>query len=109
MNNNLFSAQSTTIALTANATASAAVLLPFSCSALRIVNEGPDTLFVAVAPTALGAVATLPGAAPGTRTCTAVLPSSDVTLGIANGDQYISAICRAAKTAVASVQVGEGM
>lgn len=107
MNNNLFSAQATTIALTANATASAAALLPFSCSTIRIVNEGPNVMFVAVGDSAVAA--TLPQAAPGNMKATAVLPSSDITMGIAAGAQYISAICRAAGTAVASVQTGEGM
>lgn len=108
---NLFSAQANTIAVSANATASTPVLLPFACGALRIVNEGPNVAFVAVA--AASTAATLPGAAPGAQTCTPILPSSDVTLAIASvpggTPLYVSAICRAAGTAVLSVSTGESM
>lgn len=108
---NLFSAQANTIAVSANATASTPVLLPFAAGALRIVNEGPNVAFVAVAATSTSA--TLPGAAPGAQTCTAVLANSDVTLSIAGAPggtaQYISSICRAAGTAVLSVSTGEGV
>lgn len=106
---NLFSAQSATIAVAATATASVAALLPFACGTLRIVNEGPNMAFVAVAATAVGAVATLPAGA-AAQTCTPVLPASDITLSIAGATaQYISAICRAAGTAVLSVSTGEGV
>lgn len=108
---NIFSAQATTIGIAATATASTPALLPFSCGSLRIVNEGPNVAFVAVA--ASSTAATLPGAVPGATTCTPVLASSDVTLSIAGGPggqaQYISAVCRAAGTAALSVSMGEGI
>ncbi len=108
MNGNLFSAQATTFSLSSSAVASVAVLIPFSANGIRIVNEGPNVMFVAV-DTRSTVLATLPGAVPGGVTSTPVLPNSDITLGIAFGQQYISTICRAAGTAVASVSVGEGM
>lgn len=107
MNQQLFSAQATAFALTGAPAASAAVAIPFSANAIRIVNEGPNVMFVAIGDSSVSA--TLPGAVPGTRTSTPVLPSSDVTLGMAAGQQYISCICRAAGSAVATVQPGEGM
>jgi hypothetical protein len=107
MNQNLFSAQANTIAVSATAAASTPVLLPFSANGVRIVNEGPNVAFIAI--TAGSTNATLPGAAPGAQTCTPVLAGSDVTLAMASGQaNYISAICRAAGTAVMSVSTGEG-
>lgn len=108
MNNNLFSAQAATIAISATATASTPVALPFSANGVRIVNEGPNVAFIAIAPTST--VATLPGASQA-QTCTPVLAGSDITLSMAQGtdSNFISAICRASGTAVLSVSIGEGM
>lgn len=107
MNNNLFSAQATTFALTAGTVASTPVQMSFRGNSIRIVNEGPNVAFVAISPAATSA--TVPGALPGTTSCTPVLPGSDVTLGMCNNLNFISAICRAAGSAVLSVTVGEGM
>ena len=108
MNPNLFSAQATCIAINVTATASTPVLLPFAANGVRIVNEGPNTVFVAIATTSTNA--TLPVAAPGSMTATPVLAGSDVTLGMtASAPNYISAICRAAGTAVLTVAPGEGV
>lgn len=106
MNQNLFSAQANTFAIAATAVASAPVQMPFSANGVRIVNEGPNVAFVAIAAAATNA--TLPGAIPGAQTCTPVLAGSDVTLGMGPGLNYISAICRAAGTAALSVSTGEG-
>lgn len=107
---NLFSAQANTTALSATATATVAVQLPFSANGVRIVNEGPNVVFVAIDSRST-VTATLPGAAPGAQTCTPVLAGSDVTLSMASGaaPNYISVICRAAGTAVLSVSTGEGV
>lgn len=103
----IFSAQSPGFAVSATATASTAVQLPQMCSSVRIVNEGPNIAFVAIGPTS-STTATLP-AAGATNTCTPI-PVGDVTLSISNqGQQWISAICRAAGTAVMTVQMGEGL
>lgn len=104
---NLFSAQANTTAISVTAVASVPVQLPFSGSSVRIVNEGPNVAFVAIAAAATNA--TLPGAAPGAQTCTPVLAGSDVTMGMAPGLNWISAICRAAGTATLSISTGEGM
>lgn len=105
--NQRFSAQSTTFAIAATATASAPALMPVAAGALRIVNEGPSVAFVAVA--AASTSATLPVALPGTQTATPVLPNMSITMAIsAGGAQYISAICRAAGTAALSISIGEG-
>lgn len=105
---NLFSAQANTTAISATAVASAPVQLPFAAGGVRIVNEGPNVAFIAIA--AASTNATLPGAAPGAQTCTPVLAGSDVTLSMASGQaNWISAICRAAGTAALSISTGEGM
>lgn len=108
MNNNLFSAQAATIAISATATASTPVALPFSANGVRIVNEGPNVAFVAITPAST--VATLPGAS-SAQTCTPVLAGADVTLAMAQGSSpnFISAVCRASGTAVLSVSTGDGM
>lgn len=106
---NLFSAQAATIAVSGSAVASAAVQLPFIANGVRIVNEGPNVVFVAISNRS-NTTATLP-AGTATQTCTPVLSGSDVTLSMeANtAANYISVICRAAGTAVLSVSTGEGM
>jgi hypothetical protein len=73
---------------------------------LRIVNEGPNVVFISVGSGAQ--TATLPtGTA--AATCTAVMPG-DTSLSIAPDAVYnISAICRASQTATLTVQVGEGV
>lgn len=108
MNQNLFSAQAATIALTGGTVASTPVQLPFRANGVRIVNEGPNVVFVAIAPTATAATLPAAGAA---QTCTPVLAGSDVTLCMAmdTAANFISVICRAAGTAVLSVSTGEGM
>lgn len=107
---NLFSAQANTTTLSATAVAGAAVQLPFGGNSVRIVNEGPNIAFIAISNRST-VLATLPAIAPGAQTCTPVLSGSDVTLAMENGTapNYISAICRAAGTAVLSISTGEGM
>ena len=96
----------TTVAATA--TVLTAVEIPGDGSVLRVVNEGPNIVFIAVGgPTV---AATLPGAYPGVVTCTAVLAGSDVVFSRdTTTETYISTICRAASTATLTVMTGEGL
>lgn len=102
-----FSAQSKTLPVSATDVASAGVVLPCAGNSVRLVNEGPDDVFICIAATATAA--TLPNATP-TATSTPVLAGSDISLSIPNAAaMYISAICRSGKTALLDVQVGEGI
>ncbi len=101
-----FSATSFTKPITVTSTASASTVLPGQGNSLRIVNEGPNTAFVSIG--AGSQIAVLPNATP-TATSTPILAGTDITLSIPNDAIYnISAICRAAGTALLDVQVGEG-
>lgn len=102
-----FSATSKTLPITVTSTASSSVALPGQGNSVRIVNEGPNTVFISIGSGAQTAV--LPNSTP-TATSTPVLASTDVTFTIPNDAIYnISAICRAAGTATIDVQVGEGI
>lgn len=104
----LFSARAPGISVSATAAALSAVALPLgSGNSIRIVNEGPNHVFIALG--ASSVAATLPTTGAGTNTCTCVLAGSDVTLRREpSTDGYISTICRAAGTATLSVYIGEG-
>lgn len=104
-----FSAQASTISLAVTATASVAVQLPVKANALRIVNEGPNTAFIAISQSA-AVLAVVPGTS-ATQTSTPILAGADVTLSMENGalPNYISAICRAGGTAVLDLSPGEGV
>jgi len=103
---NLFSAQSKTILVAATTTASTSVAMPAAGNTVRLVNEGPNNVYVAIGATAQ--TATLPAAGAGTATCTPVLVGGDITLSIAaDSAQQISAITRTG-TASLNIQVGEG-
>ncbi len=106
--NVLFSDRAPGISVAATAVALSAVALPLSDgNSIRIVNEGPNIVFVALG--ASDVAATLPTTGVGTRTCTAVLSGTDITLRRDPlVDKYISTICRAAGTGTLSVYVGEG-
>lgn len=105
MNQNLFSAQSKGVRISATTTASASVALPNAGNSIRIVNEGPNHAYLAIGDTAQTATVPSGTAAP---TCTCILSGSDVTLGIAGAvPQQFSAICGTG-TAVLDVYVGEG-
>jgi hypothetical protein len=103
---NPFSATSKSITVAVTSTASTSAALPGQGNTLRIVNEGPNVVFISVGSGAQ--TATLPtGTA--AATCTAVMPG-DTSLSIAPDAVYnISAICRASQTATLTVQVGEGV
>lgn len=106
MNQLPFSATSKTLPVSVTATASASTALPGQGNSIRIVNEGPNIVFVSIG--AGAQTATLPNATP-TGTSTPVLNGSDVVFSIPSDAVYnISAICRAAGTATIDVQVGEG-
>ena len=101
-----FSATSKTLPVSVTATASTSTALPGQGNTIRIVNEGPSVAFVSIG--AGTQVATLPNATP-TANSTPVLASTDITFTIPNDAVYnISAICRAAGTALLDIQVGEG-
>jgi hypothetical protein len=108
----LINASAKHVIINATATASTALQLPEQGHTIRLANEGPSTVYVAVGPT--GTLATLPATtfAGATRTSTAVLPGEDAcfTLGWhSNNERYISAICDTGKTARLFVAVGEGV
>lgn len=101
-----FSATSKTLPISVTATASASAALPGRGNSVRIINEGPNHVFVSIG--SGSQVATLPNATP-TGTSTPVLAGTDAVFTIPNDATYsISAICRAAGTATLDVQVGEG-
>lgn len=101
----LFSTQSQTILVSVTTTASASAALPGQGNTVRIVNEGPNVAYVSIGATAQ--TATLPSGT-AVATCTAILPSSDITMSIPDtGRQNISAVTRTG-TASLNVQVGEG-
>lgn len=92
-NSNLFSAQTKCSTVSATTTASAAEQLSNSGNTLRVVNEGPNAVFICVADTAAAAVATLP--ADGSVSSCFVGINADVTFAIPNDSaKFVSAICR---------------
>lgn len=103
----LCSAQSKTLDISVNSTASTSGALPgVAGNTLRIVNEGPNVCFISVGTGTQ--TATLPSNSTPTATSTPVYPG-DTSLSIPNDQVYnISAICRANQTARLSVQVTEG-
>jgi len=118
-NNSPFTAQALTLPISVTATASASTALPAVGNSIRIVNEGPNVAFVSIGTGAQ--TATLPNAT-ATATSTPVLAGSDIVLTVPKVDGVpvngvypaatplnISAICRAAGTAILDVQVGEGI
>ncbi len=104
----LFSAQAQTTRVSLTTVSSAAVLLPFKGNSIRIVNEGPNTCYVALATTAALAVAVTPTSTPSAN-ATAVLSGTDVTMSIDASQQLYFAGITATGTAVLDIQVGEGM
>lgn len=107
--NILFSDRAPGITVAATAAALSAVALPLSDgNSIRIVNEGPNIVFVALG--ASDVAATLPTTGAGARTCTPVLSGSDVVLRRdPMVDKFISTICRAAGTATLTVHIDVGM
>lgn len=102
---NLFSAQSKVTTVNVTTTASAAVQLSNSGNTLRVVNEGPNAIFICVADTAALAVATVPSN--GVTTSCYVAVNADVTFSIPNDSaKFVSAICRTG-TAVVEFYAGE--
>ena len=104
----LFSDRAPGISVSATAVALTAVALPHSDgNSIRIVNEGPNIVFVALG--ASDVLATLPATGAGTRTCTPVLSGADVVLRRdPQIDKFISTICRAAGTATLTVHIDVG-
>lgn len=108
----LINVSARSVLINATATASASIQLPESGHTIRLANEGPSTVYVAVGPT--GTLATLPATtfAAATRTSTAVLPGEDASFTLnwfGNNERFVSAICDTGKTARLFVQVGEGL
>lgn len=104
----LFNVNAPGITLSGSASGSGAVQLPPNGSIVRIVSEGPNVSFYAFGPDAT-VLATLPVAGMGTPTCLAVLSGEDVTFQRdPTIHKFVSVICRASGTSVASVYCGEG-
>lgn len=102
----IFSATSKTLPISVTSTASTSVALPGAGNTIRIVNEGPNHVFISIGSSTQ--TATLPNATP-TATSTPVLAGTDVVFGIPSTSTFnISAICRSSGTATIDVQVGEG-
>jgi hypothetical protein len=102
-----FSATSKTLPVSVTSTASTSAALPGQGNSVRIVNEGPNHVFVSIGSGTQ--TATLPNATP-TATSTIILAGTDVVLTIPNSAIFnVSAICRAAGTATIDIQVGEGV
>lgn len=107
MNVNPFTATSKTLEIDVTATASTSKALPGQGDTIRIVNEGPNTVYCAIGTGTQ--TATIPSTSTPNATSTAVLSGTDVIFNIASDQIYnISMICRAAGTATVEVQVGEG-
>jgi len=102
---NLFSAQSKVTTFAATTSAPVAVQLSNAGNTLRVVNEGTTGVFIAVADTAIAAVATLP--ANGSTTSCYVAPNADVNFAMPNDSaKFVSAICRTG-TATVEFYAGE--
>lgn len=95
------------ISLSATASALAAVALPTTGNAIRIVNEGPNIVFVSIGSSSV--LATVPSAS-ATQTSTPILVGVDTIFSRQiDRDLFISTICRSAGTATLTVQCGEGL
>jgi hypothetical protein len=108
----LINVSSKCVIINATATASSSLQLPESGHTIRLANEGPSTVYVAVG--ASGITATLPSTtfASATRTSTPVLPGEDASFTLnwfGNNERYVSAICDSGKTARVFIQIGEGL
>ena len=106
----LISATVKTMPISVTSTASASTALPGIGGFIRIVNEGPNVAFVSIGTGSQ--TATLPNAT-ATATSTPILSGEDVSFEIPSSlsnstPLNISAICRAAGTAILDVQVGDG-
>lgn len=101
----LFGATAPAVSLATTAAASAAAVLPLGGgNSIRITNEGPNILFLALGSSTV--VATLPIATE-TRTCTPI-PIGSFILRRDPKHTHFSAINRAAGTSVATIQISEG-
>lgn len=94
------------ITISASSTATAAIVLPQGGNQIRVVNEGPNVVFLAFGKSG-SILATLPVAGQ-TNTCDAVLSGEDAIFTRDMDDNFISAICRSTATAVLTVYVGSG-
>lgn len=108
MINKPFGASSPAITVPSTAAALVAVPLPNSQgNSVRIVNEGPNIVFIALGGSSV--LATIPTTGSGVNTCTPVMVNEDLILTRnPYADFYISTICRAAGTATLTVACGDG-
>ncbi|WP_136420295.1 hypothetical protein [Herbaspirillum sp. ST 5-3] len=106
--NVLFSATAPGITVAATDSALSAVALPAGDgNSVRIVNESADIAFVALGASTVAA--TLPTTGVGARTCTPVLPGTEVIMRRDPAKHtHISTICRSTKTATLTVHVDVG-
>ena len=99
-----FSASALGIGLLATATVSAATALPGVGPIVRIVNEGPNVVFVGMGNNTI--VAAIPTTTPASN-CIPIAPGFDRTFTI-DGQTYFSAICRAGGSAQIDISQGYG-
>lgn len=104
-------ASARTISVSVTSTASSPTQLPERGNTLRVANEGPSTVYIAVG--GAGVAATVPGTsfATATTTSTPVLAGEDTafTVNWTGGETHLSAICASGQTARLFVQAGEGV
>lgn len=105
-----FSVGSPTINVTGTSSALTGAAMPGVTGAgtcVQFVNEGPNTVFVALGATAAVA-AQLPSGTPSTTSMPILAGEIAIYSRNPNTDLFISTICRATQTAVLNVSVGEG-
>ena len=102
----LFNATAPAVTAPSTAVASSALALPAGGgNSIRVTNEGPNILFLALGDSSVAA--TLPTTGAGTRTSTPI-PVGISILRRDPKDTHFSVINRAAGTSVATIQIGEG-
>ena len=94
-------------------TASTSQALGNAGDSIRFVNEGTAIVYVSVGTGAQTATVPVAGVASKTRTCTPILPSTDVSFSLASyaggATLNISAIAAVAGPTLLNVQVGQGV
>jgi hypothetical protein len=105
-------AQCYSISVTNSASTSQA--LPASGDSIRFVNEGTAIVYVSVGSGTQTATVPVAGVAAKTRTCTPILPSTDVSFSLASfagasTPLNISAIAAVAGPTLLNVMVGQGV
>lgn len=110
MSDQLFSASATGERLAVTTTSgSTSIPLDANGSSVRFVNHGPDTAYVSIG---YGPqTAAIPTTGAGRRNCCTVLAGSDITLGLANAQNFPPEVAAltASGTATLDVFISNGM